>query len=293
MSAPPHYATTRSDRPTYGPSLAEVAAGLGITLMEWQRTVADVALEHEDGRLAYRDLIVTVPRQQGKTVLMLAIIVHRMLSAPGQRVLFGAQSRLVARSRLIDGWWPLIRRSSIASLFSLSRGSGMEAFRCGNGSILTLLSTEESAGHGESLDLVVLDECWAHTAATEQAVRPTLLTRPNGQLVMVSTAGNRKSVWWRDKIEVGRSAVGDGLTSGLAYFEWSAEDGADPADPATWRTCMPALGVTVEEATIAADMASMPPTEFARAYLNRWPDEDYQGWQVIPQDMWAAARLTT
>ena len=56
---------------------------------------------------------------------------------------------------------------------------------------------------------------------------------------------------------------------------------------------MPALGHTVEEATIAADSRVMHPGEFRRAYGNQWPDESDQGWSVIPRDVWMAAAAMT
>ena len=68
--------------------------------------------------------------------------------------------------------------------------------------------------------------------------------------------------------------VEQGITKGTCYFEWSAPDDADPADPKTWRRCMPALGHTITEEAIAADFQSMADegklSEFERAYLNRW-----------------------
>ena len=58
-----------------------------------------------------------------------------------------------------------------------------------------------------------------------------------------------------------------------AYFEWSALPGSDPAAPATWRACMPALGHTVTEARIAAEFERLELADFCRAYLNWWPGE--------------------
>ena len=41
--------------------------------MPWQRQVADVALELDDaGRFAYPLVVITVPRQSGKTTLLRA-----------------------------------------------------------------------------------------------------------------------------------------------------------------------------------------------------------------------------
>jgi phage terminase large subunit-like protein len=235
--------------------------------------------------------VVSVPRQSGKTTLILALLVHRMLAAAGQRVTYTAQSRLAARGKLFDTWWPRLRRSPLGGMFELTRATGAESLRCRNSSILSLLSGEEASGHGETIDMAVLDEAWALTGAAEQAVRPAMVTRENAQLVVCSTAGTDRSTFWRSKVDAGRLAVDNGITEGLAYFEWSADPNADIGDPAVWRECMPALGITVSEDTIAADLLVMPPGEFRRAYLNQWPDETDSGWRVIPRDVWMAGAL--
>jgi phage terminase large subunit-like protein len=204
---------------------------------------------------------------------------------------YTAQTRLAGRSKLFDTWWPKVRRSPLAELFTLSRATGAEALRSTNGGILSLLSTEESAGHGETYDLSVLDECWALDAAAEQAVRPAMVTRKSAQIWCCSTAGTPRSAYWRSKVDAGRALAESGLSGGMAYFEWSAPDDVEPGDPATWRACMPALGRTVDEQTVAADMAAMPPAEFCRAYLNQWYDESNVGWAVISRDVWMAAQI--
>ena len=296
-SCPPRFGTPRSARASYGPALVETARALGLAcpcgcgaLMEWQQGVADVALEHTGGRLAYRDVEVTVPRQSGKTTIMLSVLVHRMLAAPRQVCAYGAQTRLAARGKLFDTLWPMIQRSPVADLFTLTRATGFESVRCSNGSRMILLSAEESAGHGETLDLVVLDECWAMTSSTEQAVRPTMATRPNAQLWMLSTAGNARSVWWRGKVDGGRLSTSTGMGR-LAYFEWSADQDVDVLDPATWPAFMPALGHTIDEDTVKADLEVMELSEWRRAYANQWPDESAEGWHVIPKDVWGASAL--
>jgi phage terminase large subunit-like protein len=289
MSATPRWATERTDRPTYGGKVAEVAEALGIALMPWQRQVLDVALEHEDGRLVYRNVLVAVPRQSGKTTLTLPLMLWRMLAAPSQSV-YGAQNRLSARQKLLDDHWPVIARSSLAAQFTVSRATGQEALRTTD-SILRVISSDESAAHGQTLSLAVVDEAWAVGPEVEQAVKPAMVTKSNGQLWAVSTAGNYKSTWWRGKVEMGREAVEKGRTDGLAFFEWSAPPGAPLADPGTWRECMPALGYTVDEATVAGDIAGMNATEARRAFLNQWADEaddDGSGWGLVDRDLWAS-----
>lgn len=272
--------------------MVDVAEVLGLDLLPWQRQVLEVALEHDDGRLAFRDVTVTVPRQGGKSTMMLALAVWRMVAHPGQTVVFAAQSRLAARNKLNDDWWPLLRRSPLGPMFELTRATGNESLRCSNGSLLRILSTEESSGHGESIDLVLLDECWSLEAHTEQAVRPAMVTRANGQMWCVSTAGTSKSVWWRGKVDTGRNACASQLADGLAFFEWSAPADADPADVETWRAAHPALDATISVDVFAADFAAMQLREFRRSHLNQWPDDlDDAGWAVIDRASWQAARL--
>ena len=75
-----------------------------------QDEVEPVALEHDDDRLAYRDGTLTLPRQAGKSSLLVALLVWRMLATPGQHVVFAAQTRLAARNKLFDDWWPHYER---------------------------------------------------------------------------------------------------------------------------------------------------------------------------------------
>jgi hypothetical protein len=51
---------------------------------------------------------------------------------------------------------------------------------------------------------------------------------------------------------------------------------------------MPALGITVSEETVKADLDLMDLAEFRRAYLCQWPDVAKPGWETITQDAWAA-----
>jgi phage terminase large subunit-like protein len=290
-SPPPRFAVPGTDRPSYGPALAATAEAVGLRLMPWQELTARAALEHTGARLAYRDVAVSTPRQSGKSSLVLALIVYRMLSSPSQWVVYGAQTRLAARRKLFDVWWPKLRRSKLAPMFTLDRATGAEALRCSNGSIMSLLSTDEGAAHGETLDLAVLDECWALDASAEQACRPTMATRAAGQIWFLSTAGTERSVFWRSKVDQGRAVAALGVTEGMFYVEWSAADDVDVSDPGTWPSFMPALGRTIDAETVAADLASMPLSEWRRAYANQWPDESMEGWAVIARDLWEASRL--
>jgi phage terminase large subunit-like protein len=250
-------------------------------------------LEHEDGRLSFRTVDVSVDRQAGKTTgVILPVAAHRMLAAPGSLLTWTTASRLSGRRKLLKVWAPLIKASPLRDQFRVTKGTGTESLECRNDSALFLLSGDEASGHGDSIDTAFLDECWSLSEGSEQAVRPAMAARPNAQLWRFSTAGTVRSVWWRSIVEAGRTAAALGVSEGSCFIEWAAAAGIDLTDEALWPSYMPALGRTIDVATVRADQASMGLAEWARAYANRWPDEDDSGgWDVISKDVWEASRL--
>jgi phage terminase large subunit-like protein len=72
--------------------VAAIAAELGLKCLPWQRQVLAAALERKAGQPRYRDVVVSVPRQSGKSSLALSLILWRLLSAPDVRILYAAQT---------------------------------------------------------------------------------------------------------------------------------------------------------------------------------------------------------
>jgi hypothetical protein len=272
-----------------GAAATKIADQLGTPLMPWQQQVLDVALEVDPntGRFAYREVVLTVPRQSGKTTLLLVLILLRALMAPRQQIRYTAQTGSDARTKWADDWLPVLDPSPFGRLYRKRLTNGHEALLFRNGSKQGLIATTKKTGHGGSIDLGILDEAFAHPdARLEQALKPAMITRPQPQLWIVSTAGTPEdSPYLWGKVENGRQLAEAGLTEGVCYFEWSAHEDTDPADPATWRSCMPALGYTATEQAVAADFGSMTLSEFCRAYLNRWMTATSD--PVVPLDVWS------
>lgn len=292
----PRFATPATGRPNLADGIAKTAHLLGFRtplgpgLMPWQNDTNAVATElGPDGRFVYRQVVIEVMRQQGKTVDLLSMMVARALRRPGTQISYTAQTRLDARHRLLDVWWPIIERSKLRQFIDVRKGSGSEAYLFSNGSMLGLVSGTQTSGHGDSLHLGVIDEAWAQRDGhIEQAMRPAMMTC-DAQLWIVSAAGDETSEYFRGKVEDGRGRAEMGATQDGCYIGYSAADDEDPGDPATWRRRMPALGITVSEETVRADFELMDLAEFRRAYLCQWPDVAKPGWDVIGQDTWMAA----
>jgi hypothetical protein len=204
-----------------------------------------------------------------------------------QRVVYTAQSRNDARHKLLDDWVPLAHRSRFDSLFTVRLSNGSEGLAWDNVSLFELSATTEKAGHGRTIDVAVIDEAFAmRDSRLDQALKPAMITRPQPQLWVVSTAGTAESAYLWAKVERGRAVAEAGETSGTAYFEWSAAEDAPAQDPETWRACMPALGHTVTEETMRATFMSTDEADFRRAYLNRWTTA--RTLPPVPLEAWTA-----
>jgi hypothetical protein len=288
----PRFATARSPhRLTAGGAVGEAAKQIGQSLMPWQQLVADVGLELlDDGRPAFREVILTVPRQNGKTILELAVMAQRALGWGGpQRILYSAQTGADARKKLVEDWYPILEhRKDRLGIRRILTGNGFEAVEFRNLSRIVLLASSQDSGHGKTVDLAMHDEIFADADdRREQATIPAMATKPAAQTWLASTMGTDDSVFLNRKVELGRESVVAGTTTGVAYFEWSSDPVADIDDPATWWSCMPALGHTITEDVVRHARRSMPEGEFRRAFLNQRTTSDER---VIPVAMWLAVQ---
>jgi len=265
--------------------------------MPWQRLVLDVALEVDEatGRLVYGEVDLTVPRQSGKSTLVLAKSVHRCTATgffgPRQRVVYTAQTRIKAREKWEEDYAADLEHSrTFKRMVRVHKSNGNEHIRFQNGSRFGIDANTESAGHGGTLDEAYIDEAFAQRdGRLEQAFRPAMITRPSTQLWVVSTAGwLGESPFLEPKIASGRARLATGEPSRVAYFEWSAPEDSDPLDEDVWRATMPALGHTIDIDDIRGELESLGVADFQRAYLNMWvPKPSLATESLVPEQSWA------
>jgi hypothetical protein len=293
----PRFATPRDhSRRTHGASVAKVAAALGTPLMPWQQLVADVGGEVDaDGLFHYPVVLVTVPRQAGKTQLDLAQSVQRCLAGPNRRVWHTAQTGQDAR----DKWDELVDTILESPLRGLVKGkplrsNGKESLEFLNGSKLRPHPPTRDSLHGKQSDTNNIDELWAFDdeqgAELMQAIVPTQSTRnmapwPGAQLWLWSTAGDRRSTFLKSWVR--RLYAGD---EGLAGFDWGIPVGADPMDLEVIAAHHPAYGITQNMRSLrnakVALLKEGKAGEFARAYGNR---ETGAGERIIPEPAYQKA----
>lgn len=288
-AVPPRYATPRDPAAaTFGPVVAKLAAAMGLPLMPWQQTVVDTALELDDEDVyRYSTIVLTVPRQSGKTSLLRPVLAHRALTVPRAQLWITAQLRQDAYATWCDTC-DLIEDSPVGQLTKRRNTNGSEALTFANGSKLRLFNAgSDKALHGRQSDIVFIDEAFAFDDAQGdailQAVIPTQATRPGAQTWIVSTAGTAASTWLHSYVTKGRAQEG----RRMAYFEWSIpEDTEDLTDLDTYVRHHPAVGYTIRRSALETAQENMKPGEFARAYGNFWTSS--AEWVIAPE-LWARA----
>lgn len=269
-------------------------AGFGQSPMPWQAQVAEVGGElvfDEELELwvpAYRSVIVTVERQAGKTTIVLGWQVQRAHGwGSPQRMVYSAQTGNDARKKLVEDWEPALKPYfAKLGIKRILKGAGSEAIDFFNGSRTVLMGSGDDAGHGKTVDLGVKDEFFADTDdRRDQALVPAMATRPQAQVLTLSTMGTADSVPLHHAVDLGRAAVESGQRRGIAYFEWSFPDDADIDDPLVWWANHPALGYTITEDVLADARATLTEGEFRRAFGNQRTASENR---IIPVGVWDA-----
>lgn len=296
----PRHHTPRSDRPTKGGQVAKIAQAKRAPLMPWQRDAVDVALEVDPatGLYHYGIVVVSVPRQSGKTKLESDVADHRCLTIPRARVWITMQN-----GKTVDEWMREEHFASLASApvfgvpgsascrYQLSKRAGSVGVKWpARGSTFTTFPPTREALHSKQSDLVFVDEAWAHDtergAAIRQAIRPTMATRPGSQLWVVSTEGDDSSTYLEDYLTLGRESLG--RESRVCFVDYGIPDDADPEDIDVIAAHHPAYGHTQTRDSLEAakDDFAKDPAGWARAYGNR---RTRTRDSAFPPGLWAMA----
>jgi phage terminase large subunit-like protein len=204
--------------------------------MPWQRTTAQylTALGRGD-RWLYPEVATVVARQNGKTTLLVPLILSRLLA--GYKVMHTAQTRELPREvfgLVVDVVWQHYK----SMLRKKPRfANGQEEIRFVNGAIYRIVAPSRGGARGPANDLVIIDELREFVSHDFMAAaKPTLMASTNPQMVYLSNAGEDDSVVLNS---IRARADSD---PNLAYLEWSAAPERETSDRAGWYEANPAIG---------------------------------------------------
>lgn len=275
--AQPTYATRPTPGAVHDLKAVRLAAGLtGTPLMPWQTLVARVATERlppratgEPAPYRYPVIVLTVPRQAGKTTLMRSVLTSRAIMNRNRVAFYTAQTGKDASARWKD-LVSAIEDGPLAPHVHKLMGAGAQSLTFPTGSTIAPFAPTPKSLHGYTPHDVFCDEVFAHDAQQGSdlmgAIKPAQVTLPDRQLWLVSTKGNAYSGFLNEWIDKGRAAIDD-PDSGIAFFEWSADPSMDLYDPRAWGF-HPALGHTITREDLAEAANVVPRGEWERAYMN-------------------------
>jgi hypothetical protein len=245
---------------------------LGLGLDEWQETVLQSGLgERSDGRFQIRQLACSTPRQNGKTMLIVARALAGLLLFDEQTIIVSAHRQDTAREtffrlvQLIEDNPSLEERVDF-----IARSEMREYIRLKSGQEVRFKARSSGSGRGFSCDCLLLDEAQILGSAAWSAILPTMSARPNPQVWLFGTPPTENDDG--EVFERLRTNGIEGKESKIAYLEWSAglDDPID--DPQTWAKANPAYGTRIDYEAISAELASMSEEQFRLERLGIWPE---------------------
>lgn len=238
-------------------------------LRPWQQFTLDRALEYRDnGELCWEIVIVSAPRQVGKSVLERVAVMWRLHAAH----LFGQTQDVVHIAHNYRTALEVYRPAARWALGAFGhkhvrQASGQQQIEFPDGSRWILQAATDGAGVGYALTMVLVDEAWRiNRSVVDAALLPTLTEANSPQLWLVSTAGTSTSDLMRAYRNFGLNGA-----ENILLLEWSAADDAatDISNPDVWRSASPYWD-DKRAAHVKNRFENSAEWDFRQQYLNQW-----------------------
>ena len=292
-----HEATAES----YGPDALRLAQAYAFTPFAWQTFVTKIILAlTPERRWAHTAVGLSVPRQNGKNVVLEIIELYQMLVL-NRMILHTSHEIKTSKKAFIrfceifqDRRFPeLARRVKVirstngqeAVLLHTATCRRLDSKVCGcpGGGVL-FTARSKSAARGYTVDTLVLDEAQELGEVVYAALLPTISAAPSGnpQQLLAGTPPspvNDGEVFTR----VRRAAMSS--VPGVAWLEWSFDADGDPSDTGQWAQANPSLGWLLSLDTVETEHAMLDEQTFCRERGGQWISATRGA--VIPSHLWA------
>jgi hypothetical protein len=255
-----------------------------VELMDWQIYALEGLFESDPdtGDLINRAGLISVARQQGKTVLGQAVLGAWLTSIAKLRgkpqTVVNSAHELTLAVRQFEIVAPILAEYFGATL---KRAYGRNTCEMPDGSRWLVKAATPSAGMGLSADFIWVDEIYAvDDQVLAHSLRPTMKARNvrtaggSPMMMMTSTAGTESSIAMLRYREQGLQLIGEQRQASFYFAEWSPPPGVDVMDTRWWGWANPALGLTVELESLLLDADHPDRSSFLRGSLNQFVNAD-------------------
>lgn len=261
--------------------------GKPLRLDEWQKHLLVRILERcpeshpRAGQLRYRQVVVSIPRQAGKSLLAAILSLYGLLMhSPAPKVL--GVARGVEQAKIVYGYTHAAISASptLRDLFRQTETRGITKVDA-QGSYKVLPAKPEAVQGYEST-LSICDELHVMRPEIWNAIVESQTAQDNPLLVGITTAGDISSVLLKALYERGESALG-GTDETFGFFVY--ESSSDELSIESLTDANPAIACgRIDAATILADCKGQPPAQWKRFRLNRFIDGLAEPW--VPVQAW-------
>lgn len=220
---------------TSWPKVRDTCRRLGWGFDGWQDGAGRLILARQaDGTYASDTIVLSIPRQVGKTYLIACIIFALCLIYPGLKVIWTAHRKSTSAEtfRQFDG---MSQRPKVAPhIRQVLRGKGDESIWFNNGSSIEFGARESGFGRGRTdVDVLVFDEGQILPESTLEDMGATQNVAKDPLTFVMGTPPRPKDDG--EFFSLLRQEALDGESEGTLYIEMSADRGCDPMDRAQWR----------------------------------------------------------
>ena len=223
------------------PKVRDTCHRLGWGFDGWQDGAGRLILaKRADGTYASDTIMLSIPRQVGKTYLIACIIFALCLTSRNITVIWTAHRKTTAAETFaqFDG---MAQRPKVAAhVAQVLRGKGDEKILFKNGSRILFGARESGFGRGfAGVDVLVCDEGQIMSEAVMEDMAATQNAAPDPLFFLMGTPPRP-----RDDAEtflLFRQEALDGDSDATLYIETSADRNADPMDRKQWRKANPSF----------------------------------------------------
>ena len=220
------------------PAAEKTCSRIGITFDGWQRDLNRLILaKTADGLYAADTVVMSIPRQVGKTYDVGALVFADSIINPGTTTVWTAHRFKVARETFneLRGWAKSSLLAPHIDYDEITTAAGNESIPFRNGSRIVFAARERGAIRGfTKVRRLILDEGQILTEAAMADLAPTMNQAENPQIIIMGTPP-KPSDPGEVFTNIRDSALG-GDTEGLLYAEFAADVGAPVVvhDPGFW-----------------------------------------------------------
>jgi hypothetical protein len=284
----------------------------GVPLDDWQCLVLEDALgERADGSWAAKRIGLSVPRQNGKSQLMVARALAGALLFGEKKIVISAHQADTAResfSKLIEildadgNEWLRSRLDPKYGRNGVMNAINREAVKFSNGALIQFKARTLAGGRGFSSDCLLLDEAQRLGRAAWASINSTMSARANPQVWLLGTPPTPEDDG--EVFESVRTSAVEAVSSTSAWLEWGLDYDhpayeaarlALLASPRAWtpeiiEACWwanPAWNTRINSEVVQGEFETYTPEQFSLDRLGMWAAE-LRATRLISAEEWKA-----